>query len=88
MGGVANCLAMLIMIYSTQHCRSPSVALLGYIGVLYSFFADFLVFNESFTTLQIVGAFVILASNISAILYKMFLEDKETQTVESTLNIN
>jgi drug/metabolite transporter (DMT)-like permease len=83
-GGMANCAAMLIMIYSTQHCRSPSVALLGYIGVLYSFFVDFFVFNEAFTQWQLIGALAILMSNVCVILYKMYAETKDSKQEEST----
>lgn len=50
-GGLTNVIAIFTYTYASQHSKSTNIALLKYIGVLYSFIADLFVFQERFTSL-------------------------------------
>jgi drug/metabolite transporter (DMT)-like permease len=68
---VANFFAVNMWTYSTQYCKSTSVGVLRYVSILYNFLVDITVYDERFTTFQIVGAITILFANISVIVYKI-----------------
>ena len=45
--------------------------MIAQIGVFYAFIGDFLVLKLKFEVLQFIGAFIILASNITAVYFKL-----------------
>jgi drug/metabolite transporter (DMT)-like permease len=47
------------------------VALLRYVSVFYSFLTDLVVFEESFTRLQIAGAAIVVVTNLLTIFIKV-----------------
>jgi len=52
------------MMITNQACNPARVALLDYIGIVYSFGIDIFLFELNFSMIQIVGVAVILALNI------------------------
>ena len=61
-----------------QNERSGFITLLGYIGLVYAFLGDILIFNEKFAWLGLLGISIILLLNISLVVDKMGL-GKESQ---------
>ena len=53
--------------------------MLRYISVFYSFMADLVVFDESFSQLQIVGALIVVITNVITILHKVRQDSQKAQ---------
>jgi drug/metabolite transporter (DMT)-like permease len=53
--------------------------MLRYISVFYSFMADLVVFDESFSQLQIVGALIVVITNVITILHKVRQDSHKAQ---------
>ena len=51
--------------------------MLRYISVFYSFLADLVIFDESFTQMQILGASIVVITNLITILYKVRKESQK-----------
>lgn len=73
MGGT-NVYAMNSFAYTSQHAKPTTVALLRYMGVLYSFAADLIFWHQQFAFLQIVGVTIMLTANILFVLHKIRME--------------
>lgn len=73
-GGLANCIGIFYSTYTAQNSKPTTVALLRYIGVVYAFLVDLVIFKEHFNLLQVLGIGIILTTNIAAI----FLKTKQT----------
>ena len=67
--------------YSTQHCNSTTIGLLRYVSLLYSFSVDLMIYKETFSPWQILGAIVVLIANISTMVYKV-REEREKKQLE------
>ena len=52
------------------------MSLVGYVNIVYACLCDILIFSESFSTVEIVGAFIILAVTLIISIYKL-RESKE-----------
>jgi drug/metabolite transporter (DMT)-like permease len=68
--GLANNFAMSYLQFAWQNCRSSEVAMLRYVSVIYNFAMDLTVFDESFTQTQIMGAGLVLVTNVVVIIIK------------------
>lgn len=68
-GGMANCIAMYFWTYSTQRAKPSLVALLRQIGVFYGFIVDLVIFKETFNFYQILGAIMVVTTNIVVVYY-------------------
>ena len=62
-----------------QNERSGFVTMMGYIGVVYAFLGDILIFNEKLAWLEVVGILIVLTMNISLVCSKF---QKEVQVSE------
>jgi len=65
-----NFIGMFSSTISAQNERAGFVTLLAYIGLVYAFLGDWLIFNEMPKLLQLVGVSIILAMNIFVIRQK------------------
>ena len=65
--------------YTNQHANPTSVALMAYVGCLYSFSIDRLVFKHIYTWLELGGVAVCLASSILVGCYKWRESVKEQE---------
>ena len=71
LAGGLNQFALLFKIIAYQNERSGLITLLAYIGLVYAFFGDYLVFNERLSAMEIAGIGMILFINVGLIISKM-----------------
>ena len=62
--------------FTNQHACPATVGLIAYSGVFYNFLADVLIFNLSFTPLQLIGVTIAISFSIAAATYRMRITDK------------
>ena len=60
-----------LMTYANQFANPASVGLISYMGVIYNFFVDLLIFGEVFTGLQIIAVGICLSFSVAAAVYKI-----------------
>ena len=75
--GVTNTTAMYMFIYVSQNSKTTTVALFRNLSVLFGFFTDVVIFKQSFTFLQCLGATIVLLANIAYVYFKMEDEKKK-----------
>ena len=66
-----NYVAQNFFTLSEQNGNPAIVKIFGYSGVVYMFTSGWLIFNDTITTVQMIGASICIASSLSVILYKM-----------------
>ena len=54
-----------------QHSKSANIALLRFVGVIYSFAVDLVFFKEKFNWLQVLAVLLILVTNVITAVYKI-----------------
>lgn len=59
-----------------QNERPGFVTLVGYVGLVYAFIGDVVVFGEHFTWVEIVSALVILSLNVTVVTYNLRQQNK------------
>lgn len=59
------------VVIAFQSDSSGFVSLISYINIIYAFAADLIIFNESFSTIELVAALVILVVTVSTSIYKI-----------------
>jgi drug/metabolite transporter (DMT)-like permease len=69
--GITSSIGRNMEIYATQFAAPTTVALLRYVGVLYYFLVDILLFKQDFTFLQLLGASMMLITNIVSSVIKI-----------------
>ena len=55
---------------ANQNEKSGLITLIAYVGIVYAYFGDYFLFDERYSSVQIICIFVILALNIGVILHK------------------
>ena len=61
------------MTYSNQYANPSTVGLILYMGLLYNFLVDLIVFHATFTRLQSIGIAVCVTFSVTAAVYKIRL---------------
>ena len=56
---------------ASQNERSGFVTLIGYVGLVYAFFGDLFIFDETLQWLQLLGVLIILICNVAVIWIKL-----------------
>ena len=69
--GVMNLVGLTAITISMQNERSGFVTLIGYVGLVWSFIGDWLIFREQLYWLQISGILVIIGMNVALVFSKM-----------------
>ena len=69
--GAINIFGLITITISMQNERSGFISLIGYVGLVYSFFGDWLIFREQLRELQIIGIGVIIVINVALVFSKM-----------------
>ena len=72
--GVTSTFGRYLEIYAQQFAAPTTVALLRYVGVLYYFLVDILFFKQDFTFRQLLGASLMLFTNIASSFIKIKAE--------------
>lgn len=86
--GLTNTLGMFGLVYTSQFAKPTTVSLLRYIGVLYYFLTDILVFKQEFSVGQLIGAGFMIVAFIAYVSNKIKQEQQEAIKAESTKEIN
>lgn len=68
-----------LMTYANQYANPATVGLISYMGVLYNFIVDLLIFGVIFTKLQIIGVAICLSFSVAAAVYKIRKEKREAK---------
>jgi drug/metabolite transporter (DMT)-like permease len=66
-----NAFGLTFQTIAMQNERPGFVTLVGYVGLVYAFVGDVLIFGESFTWVEIVCALVILSFNVTVIVFNL-----------------
>lgn len=74
---VLNSISMLLFTLAFQKGKSVLMAMMTLINVVYSFIADTLYFNTSYTAFHFIGAFVITGFNIASFYHQLKLEKEK-----------
>ena len=72
--GAINSLALFFKIVAYQNERSGLITLMQYVGLVYAFIGDYLIFNERLSAFEIVGILIILLLNIALVVQNMRLK--------------
>jgi drug/metabolite transporter (DMT)-like permease len=86
--GLANTMGMFGLVYTSQFAKPTTVSLLRYVGVLYYFLSDVLVFRQEFSVGQLVGAGFMIIANLAYVSNKIKQEQREAIQAESTKGMN
>ena len=68
--GVLNNLGQNLSTWINQRANPATVGILMYFGVSFAFFFDILLFNISFTALELVGVSIVVVFTLSTAIYK------------------
>lgn len=90
--GAVNTCGMYGWVYASHNAKPTTVSLLKYIGVLYYFLADILIFHLAFSKGQLIGAAIMVIANLAYVLNKINTEKKkgqlEAEEQEELVSIN
>ena len=79
-----NCCGLCFHILAAQNEKTGIITLIGYVGLVYSFLGDSLIFNETFKTVEVTAIMIILALNI-AIVYKRLTGENSPKPIENKI---
>ena len=65
------------MTVANQNANPTTISLIRYVGVAYSFLADYLLFELNLSELQEIGVIICVNASVSAILYKLITTEIE-----------
>lgn len=71
-----NSFGLTFQTIAMQNERPGFVTLVGYVGLVYAFIGDIMVFGEQFTWVELVSALVILSLNITVVAYNLKNQNK------------
>ena len=74
--GVCSSLNLTCLTIAFQSDKSTTVSLLAYIELVYAFMADILLFDSTFTMMEIVGAAIITFFNVLTIVERGRVEEE------------
>ena len=78
--GFLDTLSLAFTVIAFQAGSLSFISLFGYMFVVYSFFADMFIFDETFSTREILGCLLILSVTVAVVLYKYWLEKKKSDS--------
>ena len=70
-GCIVYACAQNTMTVANQNANPTTISLIRYVGVAYSFLADYLLFELNLSNLQVIGLIICINASVSAILYKL-----------------
>ena len=76
-----NCCGLCFHILAAQNEKTGIITLIGYVGLVYSFLGDSLIFNETFKAVELTAIMIILALNI-AIVYKRLTGENSPKPIK------
>lgn len=71
-----------------QSDSSGFVSLIGYINILYAFLCDRIIFNETFSMTEVIGALVILTVTILVTAYKLYESEQQKKELDESALMN
>ena len=80
-GCIVYACAQNTMTVANQNANPTTVSLIRYIGVAYSFLADYLLFELNLSALQVIGVIICVISSVSAIVYKLITTQKTSKEI-------
>ena len=72
-------LAMIANIIAAQNEKTAIIQMIGYISLIYSFLADYFIFDLAFETIQIIGMSIVVLFSVTMIIYNGMAEPKKLE---------
>ena len=69
--GTVNLIGLATITIAQQNERSGFTTLIGYVGLVYSFLGDWIIFREQLYLLQVCGIVIIVVMNVALVFNKM-----------------
>ena len=80
---ISNSFAIQFRTIGEQNERTGFVSMLMYIGLIYAFFGDLFIFNQTFSGYEMLGTGIVFFFTVGMLIYTNFVVQKKVLVVKS-----